>query len=65
MLGFSVFLGEPLSRDKKRYIKEMNRAGFTRIFTSLHIPEDDPQAVIHTLQQLGEITQQLQMDLMA
>lgn len=65
MLGFSVFLGEPLSKDKKQYIEEMNHAGFTRVFTSLHIPEDDPQAVIYTLQQLGEITQQLQMDLMA
>lgn len=65
MLGFSVFLGEPLSKDKKQYIEEMNHAGFTRVFTSLHIPEDDPQAVIHTLRQLGKIIQQLQMDLMA
>mgnify|MGYP000187157027 CR=1 FL=1 len=65
MLGFSVFLGEGLSESKQQYIEEMNRTGFTRIFTSLHIPEDDPQEIIHTLKRLGKLTQQLQMDLMA
>lgn len=65
MLGFSIFLGESLSEEKKNYILEMKQAGFTRIFTSLHIPEEDPQEVIHTLQQLGVLTQELQIDLMA
>ncbi len=65
MLGFSIFLGETLTEDKKRYILAMKQAGFTRIFTSLHIPEEDPQKVINTLQQLGLFTQKLHIDLMA
>lgn len=65
MLGFSVFLGEGLTVEKRQYIQKMKQAGFTRIFTSLHIPEDAPQKVIETLQQLKEITQDLQIDLMA
>nr|WP_231557783.1 MupG family TIM beta-alpha barrel fold protein [Tetragenococcus muriaticus] len=43
----------------------MKQMGFTRVFTSLHIPEDDPQKVIETLQQLKKLTQKLQVDLMA
>jgi len=65
MLGFSVFLGEGLTAEKRRYIQKMKQTGFTRIFTSLHIPEDDPQKVIETLQQLKKLTQKLQLDLMA
>jgi len=65
MLGFSVFLGEGLSKNKQQYIEAMNRAGFRRIFTSLHIPEDDPEETIYTLKQLGKLTQQFQMELMA
>ncbi|KFN89262.1 DUF871 domain-containing protein [Tetragenococcus muriaticus] len=65
MLGFSVFLGEGLSAEKRCYIQRMKQMGFTRVFTSLHIPEDDPQKVIETLQQLKKLTQKLQVDLMA
>jgi len=65
MLGFSVFLGEGLSKNKQQYIEAMNRAGFRRIFTSLHIPEDDPEEIIYTLKQLGKLTQKFQMELMA
>lgn len=42
MLGFSVFLNEHWSQDMEDYIHKMVSSGFEGIFTSLHIPEDDP-----------------------
>ncbi|KAF1306098.1 DUF871 domain-containing protein [Candidatus Enterococcus willemsii] len=65
MFGFSVFLGDHFQEEKKQYIKMMHQAGFKKVFTSLHIPEEDSQTVFANLQVLGALTQQLQMELMA
>lgn len=43
----------------------MHQAGFRKVFTSLHIPEEDSQTVLANLKVLGALTQQLQMELMA
>ncbi|WEG73523.1 DUF871 domain-containing protein [Vagococcus intermedius] len=64
MLGFSVFLGEDLTADTQAYIKNMSKQGFTGIFTSLHIPEDDATKYAARLTDLGALAQELKLDLM-
>lgn len=65
MLGISVYLSEPLDEKQIEYIKKMNKSGFTSIFTSLHIPEDDPSLYKDRLQQLGKLALQENMELFA
>lgn len=54
MLGFSVYLGEPLN---KEYILKMIGKGYRYIFTSLQIPEENEET---KLTYLGELCQLLQ-----
>ncbi|WEN69964.1 MupG family TIM beta-alpha barrel fold protein [Staphylococcus sp. NRL 16/872] len=54
MLGFSVYLGEPLNKD---YILKMIGKGYRYIFTSLQIPEENEET---KLTYLGELCQLLQ-----
>ncbi|MGJ5712925.1 MupG family TIM beta-alpha barrel fold protein [Staphylococcus auricularis] len=49
MHGFSVYLGTPLNQS---YIREMIDLGFTTIFTSLQIPEDNAAGVYDRLDTL-------------
>lgn len=63
MLGISVFLGEDLSNETKAFIREMNENGFTGVFSSLHIPEDDVKQYLQRLEDLGRFTKKLGMDL--
>ncbi|HCB26919.1 MAG TPA: DUF871 domain-containing protein [Enterococcus sp.] len=64
MFGFSIFMNEPLTEEKKAYIKQMADSGFQGIFTSMHIPEDDPTAYKKRLMALGECAKNHQLDLM-
>ena len=64
MFGFSIFMNEPLTEEKKAYIKQMADSGFQGIFTSMHIPEDDPMAYKKRLMALGECAKKHQLDLM-
>lgn len=64
MLGLSVFLGEELSDETKAFIHQMNDNGFTGVFSSLHIPEDDVRQYLQRLEALGSFTKKLGMDLM-
>lgn len=65
MLGISVYLGNDLIEDFESYIEKVRKAGFTSIFTSLHIPEDDPQLYKERLRKLGAMAKQNDMELMA
>ena len=64
MFGFSVFLNEDLSHETKDYIGKMAQAGFSGIFTSLHIPEDDATRYRERLSQLGHLAKQYELELM-
>lgn len=56
MLGFSVYLGQPLN---KSYILNMVDLGYDIIFTSLQIPEENDQT---KLTYLGELCQLLKIN---
>ncbi|MGX4685389.1 DUF871 domain-containing protein [Vagococcus sp. JNUCC 83] len=53
MFGFSIFLNQSLTNEKKKYIEKMKAIGFSGIFTSLHIPEDNVTAYHSRLTELG------------
>lgn len=64
LLGISVYLsGDP--QEYENYIKKMSACGFQSIFTSLHIPEDDPTLYSERLRKLGAIASENRMELMA
>lgn len=64
MLGFSVFLGDEFQESKREYIEKMFQSGFKRMFTSLHIPEDDVSRVLDNLNELCKIAKELNLSLM-
>lgn len=61
MLGFSYYLDHALNKDDKQYLQSMQQHNFTEIFTSLHIPEDEPSNYATRLQELLEFTQTLSL----
>ncbi|PLT30075.1 DUF871 domain-containing protein [Peribacillus deserti] len=65
MLGISVYLGHMEDGEQREYLEMMKEAGFTSIFTSLHIPEDNPAAFRDLLAVLGGQARELGMELMA
>ncbi|ALS79675.1 cell surface protein [Planococcus kocurii] len=65
MLGISVYLGDESFTHLKPYIERLSKNGFAAIFTSLHIPEDNPRLYKERLQQLGNWAQQFDMELVA
>ncbi|HFD1784244.1 TPA: MupG family TIM beta-alpha barrel fold protein, partial [Enterococcus hirae] len=64
MFGFSIFMNEALTIEKKAYIQKMAKNGFDGIFTSMHIPEDDASLYKKRLTELGECAKENQLDLM-
>lgn len=62
MLGISIYLSNSTT-DQESYIKKMHRLGFRSIFTSLHIPEDDPSTYKENLFALGKLALRYNMDL--
>ncbi|WP_214765777.1 MULTISPECIES: MupG family TIM beta-alpha barrel fold protein [unclassified Exiguobacterium] len=65
MKGLAVYLSEPLTDEAKDNIRQMRTIGFTSIFTSLHIPEDDPTLYTKRLRDLGALARELEMELVA
>ncbi|MDI3235149.1 MupG family TIM beta-alpha barrel fold protein [Exiguobacterium antarcticum] len=65
MKGIAVYLSEPLTEETTDSIRKMRTIGFTSIFTSLHIPEDDPSLYTERLRALGGLARQLEMELVA
>lgn len=64
MDGISVFLDQDMSQEQEAYIRQTQQAGFTGIFSSLHIPEDDASKYKERLQRLGALAQELSLKLM-
>lgn len=65
MRGISVYLGDESFQKLETYIEKVSKLGFASIFTSLHIPEDNPLLYKERLQQLGRWARQFDMELMA
>ncbi|WP_088072735.1 DUF871 domain-containing protein [Gottfriedia luciferensis] len=65
MLGISIYLSKENIEKNKRYIQTAKANGFKSIFTSLHIPEDDPSTYKELLQILGSQAIDNGMELMA
>lgn len=65
MLGISVYLGSESISGLESYIQKVRDFGFTSIFTSLHIPEDDPALYKKKLRELGMLALKYEMELMA
>lgn len=65
MFGLSVFLGDELTQERKRYLKQMKEAGFAKVFTSLHIPEENADQYLERLAELGSVMKELEMELVA
>ena len=43
MLGFSIYLNNDITSATEQYINRLKQNGFDGIFTSAHIPEEDPK----------------------
>lgn len=65
MRGISVYLGEGSLKDLEPYIQRVRKLGFRSIFTSLHIPEEDPAVYEERLRELGVLALAYEMELMA
>ncbi|WP_453992853.1 DUF871 domain-containing protein [Bacillus nitroreducens] len=65
MLGISIYLNEEISIQKEIYLQEMSKIGFKSIFTSLHIPEEDPSLYRERLKELGSLAIKYNMELFA
>ncbi|MDQ0217091.1 DUF871 domain-containing protein [Peribacillus cavernae] len=65
MLGLSIYLGKLGLSEQEQYLKTMSSAGFKSVFTSLHIPEDDPSQFKELLQSLGIQAKKYNMEVMA
>lgn len=61
MFGFSVFLNDEIDED---YLQRMLAAGFSGIFTSIHIPEEDASHYKQGLAQLGTFARNHHLELM-
>lgn len=64
VLGTSVFLGEDLNEELRESLVSMKKHGFTGIFSSLHIPEDDSSHYLRRLTTLGKWAKELEMEVM-
>ncbi|QQK81731.1 DUF871 domain-containing protein [Salicibibacter cibi] len=65
MIGFSVYLGKQSELEQQRLLSMMKRAGFQSVFTSLHIPEDNPDTYKTALRVLGKQVGEHEMELFA
>lgn len=64
MYGFSIFMNADLDNQVRSYIKQMASQGFSGIFTSMHIPEDDVSLYKARLETLGKLAQENGLELM-
>ncbi|MCA1055667.1 MupG family TIM beta-alpha barrel fold protein [Rossellomorea aquimaris] len=65
MLGISIYLKEENREKNAEWVRKASTYGFRSIFTSLHIPEDDPGTYKELLQELGSLARTYSMELMA
>lgn len=65
MLGISVYLNKGRMEKNAAWIEKATTYGLNSIFTSLHIPEDNPAEYKELLQELGSLAKKHNMELMA
>lgn len=63
MTGISVYLSRESQEFNQRWIEKAAKNGFSSIFTSLHIPEEDPSYYKELLLELGNQAKDNNMDL--
>ncbi|MES5895659.1 MupG family TIM beta-alpha barrel fold protein [Bacillus cereus group sp. RP43] len=64
MIGVSIYLSKGQVDKQKEWLKIAKENGFSSIFTSLHIPEDDPGTYKELIQTLGKQALENEMELM-
>jgi len=63
LLGASLYLAEGLEKNLD-FVERMHQAGVQTIFTSMHIPEDDPDDTLKALKQITTQINDYNMELM-
>ncbi|HDR7352461.1 Uncharacterized protein BCZB5J_00810 [Bacillus cereus] len=64
MIGVSIYLSKERVKKQEEWLKVAKENGFSSIFTSLHIPEDDPGTYKELIQILGKQALKYDMELM-
>ncbi|MGL6131151.1 MAG: DUF871 domain-containing protein [Fusobacteriaceae bacterium] len=65
-LGFSVYFGLDNTKDENiQLLKDAHKLGFTRIFTSLHIPEADYSILKKEVKEFFELAKDYNMDIIS
>ncbi|MFR3499337.1 MAG: MupG family TIM beta-alpha barrel fold protein, partial [Paraclostridium bifermentans] len=65
-LGFSVYFGLDNTKDENiQLLKDANELGFTRIFTSLHIPEANYDILKVEVREFFNLAKQYDMDIIS
>ncbi|MED3123942.1 DUF871 domain-containing protein [Bacillus wiedmannii] len=64
MIGVSIYLSKERVKKQEEWLKVAKENGFSSIFTSLHIPEDDPGTYKELIQILGKQALENEMELM-
>lgn len=64
MIGVSIYLAKERVKKQEEWLKVAKENGFSSIFTSLHIPEDDPGTYKELIQILGKQALENNMELM-
>ncbi|MGM2633167.1 MULTISPECIES: DUF871 domain-containing protein [Bacillus cereus group] len=64
MIGVSIYLAKERVKKQEEWLKVAKENGFSSIFTSLHIPEDDPGTYKELIQMLGKQALENNMELM-
>ncbi|WP_242237500.1 DUF871 domain-containing protein [Bacillus cereus group sp. BfR-BA-01316] len=64
MIGVSIYLSKERVEKQEAWLKIAKENGFSSIFTSLHIPEDDPNTYKELIQILGKQALENEMELM-
>ena len=65
MIGFSCYLNDSATEQQAAYLKQMQQAGFTGVFTSLQLSEAKPEIIRQRLDQLVANCHQLGLTIMA
>lgn len=64
MLGFSIYLNNDITSATEQYINRLKQNGFDGIFTSVHIPEEDPKKYQQRLFSLGNLAKNNNLNIM-
>ena len=65
MIGFSCYLNDSATEQQAAYLKQMQQAGFTGVFTSLQLSKAKPEIIRQRLDQLVANCHQLGLTIMA